>query len=152
MHAIDARVQRSGRQTATKRRAVLTPRNRDRRDTPPTDRLVRSCTGASMSAAATRATAALKRATDCSRANSPRAAVRGLQVDDRYRPSRDPGLPQARQQLTVTRRRGTATDDDTPRPRRSKGLGQGVSGFTDRWAQQRRRPGQFASQLGSELT
>ncbi len=61
-------VQHSGRHTATKWRAVLTPCKRDRRDTPPTDRLVRSLTGAATSAAVTRATAALRRATDCSRA------------------------------------------------------------------------------------
>ena len=60
--------QRSCRQVATKRRAVLTLCSRDRRDTPPADRLVRSFTGASRSAPTTRATAALKRATDCSRA------------------------------------------------------------------------------------
>ncbi len=63
-----APVQWFGRQTATNRRAVLTPRSRDRRDIPPDDRLVRSLTGDPTSAPTTRATAALRRATDCSRA------------------------------------------------------------------------------------
>ncbi len=44
---------RAGRHTATKRRAVLTPRNSDRRDTPPNDRLVRSFSRASTSASTT---------------------------------------------------------------------------------------------------
>ena len=81
-----------------------------------------------------------------------RAAVRGLQVDDLYAPSRGAGLSQAREQLAAPCRRRPAPDDDPPRPGGGKGPDKDVSGFTDRWAQQWRRSGQFASQPGGELT